>query len=79
MLLSDIKNQVQSSPPSTSTAADDVELVNVDNINNSLQNNQILDDISRSCDDTSCQPILKNYPTNEDNRSFQTHWYNNRP
>ncbi|CAF3747121.1 unnamed protein product [Rotaria sp. Silwood1] len=49
----------------------DVALVNLNNINNSVQINPVVDDINRSHIDPPCQPILDKYPINEDNRSFQ--------
>ncbi|CAF1216123.1 unnamed protein product [Rotaria sordida] len=71
-----------SSPTSSSLISipvPDVALVNLNNINNSVQNNPVGDDISRSHIDPPCQPILDKYPINEDNRSFQARWYHERP
>ncbi|CAF4495809.1 unnamed protein product [Rotaria sp. Silwood2] len=56
-----------------------IEVVNVNAVENSVENKKICDDISKSHHDSPCQPILINYPTNEDNRSFQDQWYQDRP
>ncbi|CAF4075858.1 unnamed protein product, partial [Rotaria sp. Silwood1] len=56
----------------------DIEVVNADGVGNSVENKNICNDISNSYHDSPCQPILINYPTNEDNRSFQDQWYQDR-
>ena len=38
----------------------------------------IPNDISRSCDDVPVQKKLATYPTNQQNRSFQSSWFNGR-
>ena len=64
---------------SISTFDRNIEAVNADTVLNSLENQQIIDDISQSYNNSPCRPILTNYPSNDDNRSFQDQWYKDRP
>ena len=64
---------------SISTTDRNIEAVNVDTVLNSLENQQIIDDISQSYNDSPSRRILTNYPPNDDNRSFQDQWYKDRP